>query len=383
MPSASDIKYLITQGENAAVEFKSAQVKPDALAKEIVALSNTSGGVILVGVEDDGTLSGATGRNEEWVSNIAGNNIIPAVNLQTAAIIVEGHTVLYIEVPKGKDKPYQTNQNQFLIRVGSTNRTATQQELMRLFQQGGVFHFDLTGVERTSASVLNMTRVDQYFQRFGFRFDAESPSQQTTLLQNADILQEDGRLTVAGTLCFAINPGRYLPQSSVSFAHFKEVELSGPLTDRQVMTGTLDILIDTAVAVLKNNLPAPSDITGTKRIEAPALPDIVLRELVANAVAHRDYSIAGSDIRIFLFPNRLEFRSPGRLPNTLNLDKIRLGASYARNPVIVSLLQQMGYMDKLGRGLPMVIREIRNLGKTLEFQELGEEFVVTIGLKNG
>ena len=71
---------------------------------------------------------------------------------------------------------------------------------LRLFQESGIFHFDLTGVERTTEILLNKTKVDQYLERFGVRFDAEAPEQQKSLLQNADILREDGRLTVAGAL---------------------------------------------------------------------------------------------------------------------------------------------------------------------------------------
>jgi ATP-dependent DNA helicase RecG len=376
--TSSNIQSLLEQGENSAIEFKNETVRAESLAKEIVAFSNSSGGEILIGVEDDGSISGVVEKDEEWVSNVVRNNVIPAVNASVEKWAFQGKAILHILIPKGKDKPYQTNQNQFFIRVGSTNRAATQQELLRLFQESGIFHFDLTGVERTTESVLNKTRVDQYFDRFGLRFDAEAPEQQKTLLQNADILREDGRLTVAGALCFAINPARYLPQSTISFAHFLGNEITEALVDRQVITGTLDMMIDAAFAVLKNNLLQPSHIVETKRVDGVLYSDKVFRELITNACAHRDYSISGSGIRIFLFDNRIEFRSPGRLPNTLNLDKIRLGGSYARNPVIVSYLQYMGYIDKLGRGLPLVIREAREHHKSVDFAEIGEEFVVTL-----
>ena len=126
-----DIKALIAQGENQSLEFKSAQVHPDSLAKEMVAFANSAGGLILLGVADDGLISGlpVDDKNfEEWVTNIARQNVVPGLDVGIEIIQQDSKIVLVIDVPKGSEKPYQTRQNQFLIRIGSTNRTATQGE---------------------------------------------------------------------------------------------------------------------------------------------------------------------------------------------------------------------------------------------------------------
>ena len=91
-----------------------------------------------------------------------------------------------------------------------------------------------------------------------------------------------------------------------------------------------------------------------------------------------ELTIVGSRIRILLFDNRIEFRSPGRLPNTVSIEKLEYGVSYATNPVLVKFLENMGYIDKLGRGLPMVVQSARQKGKTVHFEEFGEEFVVVL-----
>ena len=253
--------------------------------------------------------------------------------------------------------------------------------MLRLFQHSGALHYDKLGVESTSESMLNYSKVSHYFNIFNIQFDTETPEQREKLLQNADILTEDGKLTVAGTLCFSLNPSKYLYQTGVMFAHFNGEAITDELIDRQEIIGTLDYVIDTSFAVVKNNLKVPSKIVGAKREEQPpAFSDKTLREVITNACVHRDYSIAGSQIRILLFNNRLEVHSPGRLPNTITIDKVKVGASYPRNPVIASFLTNLRYIDKLGRGIPMVLQEGLQNGKKVWLEEFGEEFIVTLHL---
>jgi len=371
---------LIAQGENSAIEFKSINLRPESLAKELVAFSNSNGGVILLGVEDSGQISGIdqSERNlEEWVMNIARNNVIPAISVTLESLLIEDKTVLFIRIPKGRDKPYQTLNYLFLIRIGSTNRVATQAELMRLFQQSGVFHYDLQGVEATALRSLNITKIDQYFSNY--QIDFEQEDNQPQILINTDILLESGQTTLAGLLVFGLNPQKYLYNASISLARFAGTQIADALLDKQVIQGTLDLQIDTALAIIKNHIPQPSHIEGSRTVDSVfQYPDSVFRELLVNACAHRDYSLHGSRIRIFIFVDRIEFISPGRLPNSVSIEKIKMGVSYARNPVIVKFLENLRYIDKLGRGLPMVYQTAKRAGKQVTFMEVGEEFRVIL-----
>lgn len=383
MYTKEEIIQLIKGGENSAVEFKAADVKIDSLARELVAFSNTTGGIILLGVEDNGKISGLPGKKnfEEWTANIARNNVIPAVSLEYVEIEIENKKIAVLEVSKGKDKPYQTVKHQFLIRVGSTNRVTTQAELMRLFQQSGVFHFDANGVDDTSFSDLNLTKIDRYFNRYEIDFSRESDPDRLNLLKNSDILDENGCVTVAGLLIFGINPQRYLYNAGISFAHFKGNEIAGDLIDKQNIESTIDYQVDTALSVIKNNILQPSSIVGTKRVDTGFIySDKIFRELLVNACVHRNYAILGSRIRVFLFDERIEFISPGKLPNTVTIEKLKAGVSYAVNPVIVKFMENLRYIDKLGRGIPMVYKEAEKNNKKVIFKELGEELRVTLYL---
>ena len=378
-----DYIEIIDKGENSAVEFKSSLVKTNSLAKEIVAFANTNGGIIFIGVSDNGKIEGIEKNKnfEEWVADISRNNVIPSLNLNFSTFIINNKEIAVINIPKGKDKPYQTNDSKFLIRVGSTNRNASQAELMRLFQQVGFFHFDATTVSNTSFKDLNLSLIDKYFNRYDFDFINEDEVEKNILLKNIDILKENGQLTVAGLLIFGINPQKHLPHASISFAHFKGNQISDELIDKQIIEGNIQNQIDRAFAIIKNNIPLRSKIDKTKRSKIEfSYTDKVFRELITNACVHRNYSIKGSAIRIFLFNNRLEVISPGRLPNTITPDKLRYGVSYSINQVIVKFMENLRYIDKLGRGLPMVYNEATKNNKTVLFEEMGEEFKVSLEL---
>ncbi|MDQ5767460.1 RNA-binding domain-containing protein [Thiothrix subterranea] len=377
-----ELQTLIQQGENAAVEFKALPLRPEALAREMVAFANSAGGTILLGVADDGTVLGIDGSEqlEEWVMNIARTAVIPALTVTYETVAINATRVAVVGVPKGSDKPYQTG-DKYLMRVGSTNRVATQAELMRLFQMSGVFHYDTLPVPNASINDLNMAALDSYFANYGFEFSKEADIARRQLLINTDILAPSGEPTIGGLLMFGINPSRYLPQAAIMFAHFNGLEIAAELIDRQEIIGTLPQQVDAAVAVMKNNLLRPSTIEGMKRKDTRQLPpDKVLREMVVNACVHRNYAIAGSRIRIFMFDDRIECISPGRLPNTVTVAKLRSGVSYASNPVLLKFMDNLRYIDRLGRGFPMIYREMQQIGKEVNVYELGEELRVVLPL---
>lgn len=379
MINESQILQIIAQGENSGVEFKRDDVNPEALAKEIVAFANSNGGVILLGVEDDGRISGISNSQikEEWVSNIVRNNVIPPLDVVTKTVEIEGKTIYCINVPKGREKPYQTNKYQFLVRIGSTNRVASRGELLRLFQQSGMFHYDAIPVEKASINDLNFAKLDNYFARYNIDFSHNSDKE--LLLRNTDILSENNNPTLGGLLVFGINPQRFLYGAYITYAHFKGTHISDALIDRQDVNGTLDNQIDSTLAIIKNNILNPSIIVGAKTVSTVfQYPEKIYRELLVNACIHRNYAIQGSQIRILQFDDRIEFHSPGKLPNAVTLEKVKYGVSIAVNPILLKFMQNLNYIDKLGRGLPMVWQTAVQNGKKVIFEEFGEEFIVTL-----
>lgn len=379
MSTNTYIQSLIQQGENNQVEFKSAGVRPESVAREVVAFANTLGGSLLIGVEDDGSVSGIEFSLETWLANISRNNVIPALQLAVQEVTIAGNTVCCVTVPKGQDRPYQTLDGKYWLRAGSTNRMATKEELSRLFQQAGLVHFDTSPVANTSVSDIDLKAVDHYYRSFYETDFIHLPeAEQHSLLENTDILvthEDDWLVSVGGLLMFGKQPQRRLPQSSLVFAVFKGNDITDDLVDKKEITGTMAELIDKTINLLQLYIPNPSTIEGAQRKEAAYIPLKVLREAVVNSVMHRDYSISHRKTQVHVYQNRIEITSPGSLANTLTLEKIRYGNSAPRNIFLVKFLDNLRYFDGLGRGIPMMLKAMQ---QRIAFENIGELFRLTL-----
>lgn len=370
----------IPNAESPYIEFKRESIKPIDLAEEMIAFANGEGGEIWMGIADDGQIVGLTKSYEADVMNICRTACIPPISVTYEDINVGGHMVARIVVPKGKDKPYYSSRQKYYIRVGTTKRVASREELLRLFQVSGAIHYDIVEIDRAKMSDLDVSQIASYFSRYHLDFTGESETERSRLMMNTDILSENGKPTLAGLLIFGIAPERYIPGSGIALAHFAGTDITEELIDKQNIYGPLPRQVEGAVAAIKTNMVVGSRVNGLKREEAPHYPDKVLRELVTNACVHRNYSITGSNIRIFIYMDRIDFISPGPLPNTVTIEKLSVGVSYARNPTLVRFMENLGYVDKIGRGLPMVCQEAKKLNRTVHFEEMGQDFKVSLSL---
>ncbi len=249
----------------------------------------------------------------------------------------------------------------------------------RLFQQASLVHFDIAPVQNTRFKDLDLHLLAHYYQTYyAIDFPQLEETEQKNILKNTDLLTEFEQQTVAtigGLLLFGKQTQRHLPQSEITFALFKGNSITDELIDKKTLNGTLPELIDNCVKVVQLYLPVSSEIEHLQRTDKHLLPLKVIREALVNAVAHRDYAISNRKISVYLFSNRLEITSPGRLPNTLTLEKIRYGNSAPRNMLLVKFLDNLRYFDGLGRGVPMIIKL---MGENVQFEEIGELFKITL-----
>lgn len=382
--TSKDVLNIIQSGENFYIEFKEEKVKAKDLGEEIVAFANSEGGTILIGVSDDGNITGITDKKiEETIMNICRNNIVPNIIPSFEYAIINDKKIVILGIPKGLSKPYSTVDNKYYIRVGTTKRIASREELLRLFEGNGSLHFDISPVINTSIKDLNLDVIRDYYLKYNaFDLYDEEKEQVERLLINADILKElngEKVCSVGGLLIFGKMPQRYLPQNGITFAHFNGSEISDELIDKKVIEGRIQDIAENTLTIIKNNILAPSVIKNLKRVEVEEYPKVVLREALVNSLVHRNYSIYGSKIRIFMFNDRIEFRSPGRLPNTVTTEKMKVGVSFARNPFLVKYMENMRYIDQLGRGIPMIIKKMKSITDIEpKLEEVGEEFILTI-----
>lgn len=370
----------IPSSENQYIEFKSELVSSRDLAEEIVAFANAEGGEIWLGVNDDRIVSGISRSYEEDIMNICRTAVIPSLQPSYEECLVNRQKIAKICIPKGLDRPYYTSRNKYYIRVGSTKRIASREELIRLFQASDLFHYDLIELDQAAYFQLNLSEIADYYSRYQISFALENEEEKKRLVQISDLTGSHGKPTVGGLLLFGISPERILPQSGISFAVFRGVEIDSELLDKKTFHGNLPRQIDNGLAAIKAVIAVSSTIKGAQRVEKKHYPDKVYRELLVNACVHRNYSITGAQTRIFIFQDRIEFISPGRLPNTVSVEKLSIGTSFARNPLLVRFMENLGYMDKLGRGLPMVCQAAKKMNKKVTFIDKGEEFRVILEL---
>jgi len=383
MTEALEVSDRIAAGEDERTEFKLLLDNKEKIAADIVAFANAQGGWMLFGVDDTGSVQGVADPTalERDLTNLCRQNCIPALRPSIEIIDIAGKPVVLMTIV-GPDKPYKSNRGIYYLRVGTTRREATQAELARIFQLRGKVHYDETPVVGATLDDLNLVVFSRYYRdQFEEPLD-EADIALPVLLQNMRLAIElSGRLhlTLAGLLLFGEDPQAHLPYTRLSAVRFDGVEMSERMLDRRELRGTLPEIIDGTEAFLRNNVRITAEITGFRRQDRPQYSHFALREAVVNAVAHRDYSITGTQIRLFIFDDRVEVYSPGQLPNIVTLDNVRYGAHYERNSRLCTVLTHLGFMSDIGTGIPRMIRLTKRLsGREPEFELRGEEFIVRI-----
>jgi len=377
-----ELTEIIERGEDSFTEFKEERIHPDDLAAEIVAFANTEGGKILLGIFDKKEMKGISNPDMEMqrVENISHNNCEPPLAVNIEKIKVNNKMVLCVYIPKGSERPYRTNKGVYYIRTSSGKRQATREELLRLYQATRSIYYDELPVPGISIDELDILYFRRFFENFYQTKIEDMNIELTKLLQNMKILTKMDKelvFTVGGYLLFALNPQKEFPFCKITIAKFDGNEIREEF-EKKDLEGKIEEQIKAADTVLNLYLKTRVKIKGFENELKPEIPKGVLREAVVNAIAHRDYHIA-SQIRIFIFDNRIEFRNPGKLLNTVTLENIKLGIHAERNPLIVSYLAKMGYMTQIGTGIPRMIRLLKeHTGKEPDFEERDHEFVVRI-----
>ena len=384
----------LVQGESQHREFKRQIDNPESVAGEIVAFANSGGGSLYFGVADDGTIVGLPNSATVFQSlaHLCRDRCIPPVSPVLEQHVIEGREIIVLTVMPAlnRSKPYRTAGGRFYLRVGRDKKDATGRELVRIAQAAGELHYDESPVWGTTLNDLSREAFAAYHEaQFGLPLaeqleQSRLPLEQ--LLRHLRLAEEvDGEwlLTVAGLLVFGAEPQRFMPQSRLSAVAFAGPDEDADILDRREITGRLPTIIVDARLFLERNIRQPARELGFRREDILLYDRKALGEAVVNAVAHRDYSLSGSQIRLFVFPDRVEVRSPGQLPNSVTLDNIRLGVHAERNRRLATLLTQLGYMSAIGTGIPRLIIRLSRLlsGREPEFELVGEEVRVRIWAK--
>lgn len=384
----------LSQGECQTQEFKRKLGQPESVAGEIVAFANSEGGVVFFGLDDEGLIIGLPDPQAAFQSltHICRDRCITPISPVLEQYSLEGRDILALRVMPNLNrlKPYRTAGGRFDLRAGRDKQDATGRELIRIAQAAGELHYDESPVWGAGLDELNLYAFARYHElQFGLPLTNQLEQSRLPLevllshLRLAERLDGAWWLTVAGLLVFGKDPQRFMPQSRVSAVAFAGTNEDSDLLDRREIVGRLPAVIEDTRRFLERNIRNPARELGFRREDLAIYDRKALGEVVVNAIAHRDYSLSGSQIRVFLFRDRVEVRSPGRLTNSVTLDNIRLGIHAERNRRLATLLTQLGHMSAIGTGIPrLIIRLTRQLsGREPEFALVGEELRVRIWAK--
>jgi len=382
------------------LEFKTARTSPpNDIWKSISAFSNRrGGGVIVFGVDSDNKTVGGCDNieliqtklgeffNDKMSFKLRPNYHLFKINLRMVLAV-------YVpECPKDYMPCYFLPvglPNGAYIRDGISNRKLTDNEFRTYVASSKEFQYDLSEAVNVEVEDLSQEKIKSLLEkREETTRRGAMPFVDNNLLKNLGIISKFDRKyapTVGGYLIFA----KSAPQQRFPFERYvvRCIKYSGndvstEIIDQQDIDGTLDSQIDGVYKFILKNIKKNASILGTKRVEMYEYPEKAIRELVANALIHRDYKIIETYTQICIFADRITFTNPGCLPPGVTVDNIR-DAQFSRNSIIAGRLKDLNYLEEFGRGIDLVIRQMEERGLcTPVFRNLVNSFqVILLGSK--
>lgn len=385
-----NIEEILSKGETLTVEFKSwIKVKEKELmkilTKEAVGLANTKGGVILVGVEDDGEVTGCENYNTQNILESIYDRTVPKLFNSIEEIEVNDKVVLAIIVEKG-DTVYATSAGEVYKRLGKNTKPMYPKEF-QLNQYININNdFSNLVVEDSTEDDIDVLEVYKIKEKLRAR------DQQSTLPNMDDkaflkdlhlIKEKDGKikLTIAGMLFLgkesSIN--RCIPQAEIIYLHYGDsntTEYDRRIDFKMPIISVLDRLTE----IIEANNYIRNVQVGLFRVEVRDFPKNVVQEALLNAICHRDYKSNGA-IYIKHYSNKILIESPGGFPEGINVDNIITHPSISRNKLIAEILQKLKYVQRSGQGVDIIFRDMIFLGKSIPVYSVYSD-AVTLTLKS-
>lgn len=361
------------------VQFKENIRNHQSLAQEMVAFANTKGGKILIGVNDkDWSITGLEMADIQrltlMIATVANEHIKSPIFVETTIVDVEGKKVMVVEIPEGNHKPYKDKDGLMFLKNGADKRKVTSnEEMARLLQSGGSLYADETLIHNSSYTDIDIYRFEEFYtEKYKVPFEKEKIVE---YIENIG-LGKEGKLNLAGALLFTGKYTKNIPNHYISAVWFKGNHIwENEYWSSDNLTGTMTQQYEKAYAFLINamtKLQAGQNFNSKGKSE---IPEVVFQEILVNALIHRNYFIY-DNIKVFIFQDRVEIKSPGVLPNNLTEEKIKRGIRKKRNPLLDSFASDVLPYRALGSGILRALQAYPDID-FLNDKE-AEEFKVTI-----
>ncbi|KAB7789034.1 ATP-binding protein [Bifidobacterium leontopitheci] len=364
--TSNDVNVLAHAPESQYFDRKSAKIKPNDLARTIVAFANSAGGKIAVGIEDGGRISGFGYDGAQPVEAfeqcaLVHCDPVPMVTpLRVPVVNDRGKEdlILILNIAASQNHVIKRkNDAKVFLRSGDKSVQLEYSQILALEYDKRQIVFEDEPVRGTSIEDVDSGVLDRYKRALGTIVSDEKA------LYSGQFLTDDGELTHAGVLLFAAHPARFMPQARVRVLRFegKRLETGSQLNiikDR-TFEGPIPKTVEDASLFISGMLREYQYMDKNAKFQIiPEYPEFAWFEGLVNAVVHRDYANAGEHIRISMYDDRLEILSPGKLPNTVTLENMRT-TRYARNPRIAKTLVAFGWVREMNEGVQRIYSEMQ------------------------
>ena len=360
--------------ENDFLEFKQG-VSRNQLQDTVVAFSNAEGGVILIGVADDGAVVGkpldpGTADSLHQVMR----DVHDPGRYFLHQFLVEGKPVIAVSVARRQEGFCQSSSGVVRVRKGTRDEPLFGSELQQLINARSTRRYELTP---TSISLEDADA--ELLRRFKKIFGWSDKAVHERLTERGYV--SDGRLTVAGALYLAEDPARFLGKAHVELLRYRDDE-SVDYDLRLEITGPLPQQLQQTAQRVLDELGTELVVLGMRRYDLPRIPPVVIREAIANALAHRSYELDRTPVRVHIRPSSVSILSPGGLPEPVTVENIR-ETTAPRNVAVIAALRRLGLAEDAGRGIDVM--EDTMLEEMLDppkFEDNGHEVVVTLPVRS-
>ncbi len=372
--SAIDLRQLLGQAEGRTLERKRDLSSLTSVLKTLVAFANTSGGTLLAGIDDDGTVVGLSDAHhqEERLANTIADSIEPALLPDVEVVSVDGRDLLMVRVARWPGPFFLRSKGPekgVYVRLGSTDRRADAQTLEELRLLTKRLAFDQEPCAGTTLRDLDLDAARKAFAAVGRELDeAHLESLGVVCRRGAEMVPSNG-----GVILFGRSEARhrYFPDAQVRCALFRGTT-KARFIDRKDVEGTVLDALDEVPGFIERNTRLAARIESMRREDIPEYPQVALREGLTNAIAHTDYTQRGMQIMVAIFTNRLEIQNPGTLPFPMTLDDLKRGVSRIRNPVMTRVLRELEFMEEWGTGYRRISEDCAQGGYPVpDWEELG------------
>ena len=326
------------------------------VAETLSAMANADGGILALGIEDDGTVTGFHYPEKRWnvILEAPRRLVSPPLKASYRWVELDGKQVLVFEVDWSADV-HQLSDGRYLMRIGDKNMPFPASDIAAIKAGKRKRITESRLIPDATLQDLDPQLLEALRKKFGFTGPAEELLDRFRLIE-----RRNGRivLSLAAILLFARDPLQWHPKCMIDFVKWQGAarrfgaELN--VIKRERIEGPLPVLIQEAFNALQPHIRERQRLVDLYFEERFEYPTFAWQEAIINAVAHRDYALEGTPIEIWLFDDRMEIRSPGQLVEPVTLDHLRRGEQIhaSRNPRIVRVLTEWGFMRELGEGIP-------------------------------